>query len=397
MSDVSPNGASTGRRLLTLAGLLLVALNLRPALTSVSPVLSRIGDSLGLGSVGQGILTTMPVLCLGLAAPLAPRMARRLGPERAVLAVLLVLAAAMFARPYAGSIGLFIGTALAGGCIGVLGVLLPGLVKRDFPERVSVLTGLYTMALCLGAAVAAGATEPLRLTFGAWQPALAFWLTPAVIAAIAWYLQLHRRAEPAGRSRTPTRLHRDPLAWQVTAFMGLQSSLAYTVFGWLPTILADRGMTPVAAGLALSVSILIQLASAIAAPAIGARMRDQRTVLTGVMLLTLAGLAGCLYAPLAGIWLWVVVLGLGQGGTFSMALTLLALRAPNAETAAELSGMAQGVGYVVAALGPLAVGLIHDLAGGWEPIGVLLGLIGLAAIAAGLGAGRDRVIAVPAA
>lgn len=392
MTDSRSASEPAARRLLTLAGLLLVALNLRPALTSVAPVLTRIGHDMGLTSVGQGVLTTLPVVCLGLAAPMAPRLARRVGPERAVLGVLIALALAMLVRPYSGEPGLFLGTALAGGCIGVLGVLLPGLVKRDFPDNVSVMTGLYTMSLCLGASLAAGATEPLRLVFDAWRPALAFWLVLAVVAAIAWVAQMHAVRKPATRPSGPRRVHRDPLAWQVTAFMGLQSSLAYTVFGWLPTILADRGMPAVSAGLALSVSILIQLASAISAPAIGARMRDQRAVLTTVMLTTLTGLAGCLYAPIGGIWFWVVVLGLGQGGSFSMALTLLALRAPDAETAAELSGMAQGVGYVMAAIGPLAVGLIHQLFGNWSAIGVLVGLIGLAAIAAGLGAGRDRVV-----
>lgn len=393
MTDSRSASEPATRRLLTLAGLLLVALNLRPALTSVSPVLTRIGHDLGLASAGQGVLTTLPVLCLGLAAPLAPRLARRIGPERAVLMVLVGLALAMLVRPYSGEAGLFVGTALAGGCIGVLGVLLPGLVKRDFPDNVSVMTGLYTMALCLGASLAAGATEPLRLVFdGAWRPALAFWLVLAVVAVIAWIAQMHAGRKPVARSSGPRRVHRDPLAWQITAFMGLQSSLAYTVFGWLPTILADRGMAAVSAGLALSVSILLQLATAIIAPAIGSRMRDQRAVLTVVMLTTLIGLAGCLYAPIGGIWFWVIVLGLGQGGTFSMALTLLALRAPDAETAAELSGMAQGVGYVLAALGPLAVGLIHQLFGSWSAIGVLIGLIGLAAIAAGLGAGRDRLV-----
>ncbi len=355
-------------------------------------MLTRIGHDLGLASAGQGVLTTLPVLCLGLAAPLAPRLARRVGPERAVLIVLIGLALAMLVRPYSGEAGLFAGTALAGGCIGMLGVLLPGLVKRDFPDNVSVMTGLYTMSLCLGASLAAGATEPLRLVFGAWRPALAFWLVLAVVAAIAWIAQMHAVRKPPVRSSGPRRVHRDPLAWQITAFMGLQSSLAYTVFGWLPTILGDRGMAAVSAGLALSVSILVQLATAIIAPAIGARMRDQRAVLTVVMLTTLIGLGGCLYAPIGGIWFWVIVLGLGQGGTFSMALTLLALRAPDAETAAELSGMAQGVGYVMAALGPLAVGLIHQFFGNWSAIGGLVGLIGLAAIAAGLGAGRDRLV-----
>lgn len=384
---------STTRRLLSLAGLLLVALNLRPALTSVSPVLRRIGEDLGLASTGQGMLTTLPVLCLGLAAPLAPRLARRIGPERAVLAALIALAISMLARPYIGVAGLFVGTAIAGGCIGVMNVLLPGLVKRDFPSNIGLMTGLYTMSLNLGASLAAGVTEPLRISLGGnWHPALAFWLTPVVIAGVVWFAQMHDVPKPVNPDGGPRRIYRDPLAWQVTAFMGLQSSLAYVVFGWLPTILADRGMSPVFAGLALSISILIQATTAVAAPAIGARMQDQRAMLTLVVLTTLIGLSGCFYAPITSIWVWIVVLGLGQGGSFAMALTLLALRAPDSETAAELSGMAQGVGYVVAAIGPLAVGLLHQTFGGWAITGVLLNVIGLGAITAGLYAGRDRLV-----
>jgi len=383
--------ASNGQRWLTLAGLLLVALNLRPALTSVAPVLTRIGQDLELSSAGQGVLTTLPVLCLGLAAPLAPRIARRIGSERAVLAVLALLTVAMILRPYIGGAGLFVGTAIAGASIGIMGVLLPGLVKRDFPRNVGFMTGLYTVALNLGASLGAGITEPMRLAFGDyWQPALAVWFTPALVAGLVWKLQMRAKHQSDQRKRGNRRLHHNLLAWQVTLYMGLQSSLAYIVFGWLPTILADRGMAPVAAGAALSVSILFQVITAIVAPTFGTRMRDQRAVITLSMIVATIGLMGCIYAPINSAWFWIVVLGLGQGGTFSLALTLLALRASDAETANELSGMAQGVGYIIAACGPLAIGMIHQYFNNWSAIGVLIGLIGAGATAAGLGAGRDR-------
>lgn len=390
------------RGVLTLVALLLVALNLRPALTSVSPVLGNIGEALALSPSWQGILTTLPVLFLGLAAPLAPRLVRRIGPERSVFAALVVLAVALLVRPYIGTMGLFLGTAVAGGCIGIIGVLLPGIVKRDFPRRVSIMTGLYTVALNLGASTAAGTTEPLRqllddvaqgASLSAWQGALAFWLLPAVIAALLWLPQLRGTKPTRAPARRGARLRHDSLAWQVSLFMGLQSSLAYIVFGWLPTILQDRGLTAVTAGLALSVSILLQVSTAILAPWIGSRMRDQRTVLAVVMTLTLIGLLGCLYAPIGSVWLWIVVLGLGQGGTFSMALTLLALRAPDATTAASLSAMAQGIGYTLAAAGPLLVGVLHDWSGGWNVVGVLVSAIALGALVMALGAGRNRQVA----
>lgn len=378
---------------LSLIGVMLAALNLRPALTSVSPVLSSIGDSLSLSGTGQSILTTLPVLFLGVAAPIAPWAARRLGTERAVLAAVALLGLALLMRPYLGVSGLFVGTMIAGGCIGVMGVLLPGVVKRDFPESASLMTGLYTAVLCLGASVAAGATEPLRMAFGhAWQPALAFWLIPAVLAAGAWWLQLGPKHVPRERAEPSRSLLRDPLAWQVTLFMGLQSSLAYTVFGWLPTILQDRGLNPVNAGLALSISIMLQIITAIAAPWVASRMKDQRLIATLAVATTVTGLGGCIYAPISGVWFWVGVLGLGQGATFSMALTLLAVRARDADTAARLSGMAQGVGYTMAAFGPLLAGWLHGAFGNWQIAGVFLGLVGLVAMGMALAAGRQRYV-----
>lgn len=389
----SPANAVLRHSLLTLLGILLVALNLRPALTSVSPVLRQIGEALTLSPASQGLLTTLPVLFLGLCAPLAPAAARRFGMERTVLAAVILLAIALAIRPFSGTTGLFIATAFSGGCIGVMGVLLPGIVKRDFPQSTSLMTGLYTAIMCLGAALAAGATEPLRLIFsGNWAPALAFWLVPAAVAALVWYLQLGKQHKPAPRQQASRSLLKDRLAWKVTLYMGLQSSLAYAVFGWLPTILQDRGLTPVEAGLALSASIMSQLLTAIGAPWVASRMRDERFMIGLVMGLTLAGIGGCIYAPVNTLWLWVVVLGLGQGGTFAMALTLLALRSRDPITAARLSGMAQGIGYTLAAFGPLLTGILHDIFHGWQATGVFLGAVGAVAIWAGLGAGRRRYV-----
>lgn len=385
----NPRPRPTRNTIMMFVGLMLVALNLRPALTSVGPILTSIGDGLSLSSVGQGVLTTLPVLLLGLAAPLAPRAARKLGLERAVLVALIILGVALVARPYLGAGSLFLGTAVAGGCIGVMSVLLPGIVKRDFPNSTSLMTGIYTAMLCAGASVAAGATEPLRIAFsGNWESALAFWAIPAVIAALVWWLQLNGKHVPKVPSAPTKSMFKDKLAWQIAFYMGLQSSLAYTVFGWLPTILQDRGLAPVDAGLAASVSILMQVPTAIAAPWIASHMRDQRFMLVLVMLATLSGLCGSIYAPINGVWVWVVLLGMGQGGSFSIALTLLAVRARDAEAAARLSGMAQSLGYTMAALGPLCVGILHEKFDSWNVAGGFLALVAIGAIVAGLGAGR---------
>jgi CP family cyanate transporter-like MFS transporter len=381
---------------LLLLGLILVALNLRPALSSMAPMLSEISKTLGLSAAQAGLLTTLPVLCLGLFAPLAPVLARRFGAERVVLGILLTLAGGIILRSSFGEIGLFAGSVLAGASIGVIGVLLPGIVKRDFPKQAGTMTGVYTMALCLGAAMAAGATVPLSEHFDkSWAMGLGFWVLPALVAAIFWLPQVGGRKHGTHNVAYRVRgLLRDPLAWQVTLYMGLQSSLAYIVFGWLPSILIGRGLTPTQAGLVLSGSVIVQLASSLVAPWLATRGKDQRLAIVVVMVLTLGGLFGCLYAPIEGLWGWAILLGLGQGATFSLALTLIVLRSRDSHVAANLSSMAQGFGYTLASMGPFAVGIVHDWTGGWTAVGWIFGVIGLGAIVAGLGAGRSLYVQV---
>lgn len=374
---------------LLLLGLVLVALNLRPALSSMAPVLNQVTAGLGLSASAAGLLTTLPVLCLGLFAPLAPALARRLGSERVILGILFTLALAILVRSAMGVAGVFIGSLMAGASIGIIGVLLPGIVKRDFPQHAGTLTGVYTMALCLGAAMAAGATVPLTQHFGdSWALGLGFWMIPALLAMLVWLPQARQGHGLHKVSYRVRGLWRDRLAWQVTLYMGLQSSLAYIVFGWLPSILIGRGLSPTEAGLVLSGSVIVQLVSSLSAPWLATRGKDQRLAIVIVMLVTLAGLCGCLYAPISGLWGWAVLLGLGQGGTFALALTLIVLRSRDAHVAANLSSMAQGVGYTVASMGPFAVGLVHDLTGGWAAVGWIFAVLGVGAIVFGLGAGR---------
>lgn len=380
---------------LLLVGLVLVGLNLRPALSSMAPLLGDVSATLGLSGSTAGLLTFLPVLCLGLFAPLAPILARRFGSERVVGAVLLLLAAGIGLRSLFGVVGLFAGSLLAGASIGIIGVLLPGIVKRDFAQQAGTMTGVYTMALCMGAALAAGASVPLSQYFdGRWSIGLGFWLVPALVAAVFWWPQTRQR-HGAGQAVYRVRgLFRDPLAWQVTLYMGLQSSLAYIVFGWLPSMLIARGLSAADAGWVMSASIMVQLFSALTGPWLATRGRDQRPAIVVVMLMTLAGLFGCLYAPLGGLWGWAVVLGLGQGAMFAVALTLIVLRSRDSHVASNLSSMAQGVGYTLASLGPLIVGVVHDWTGHWDAVGWVFAVIGGGAIAAGLGAGRALYVQV---
>ncbi len=374
----------------------LVAVNLRPTLTSLGPLVDSVRDGLGLSGSAMGVLITLPILCFGAFAPLAPQLLRYQSAERIILVGLAVLVLGIGLRSLFGVVGLFAGTTLAGASISVIMVLLPSIIKQHFPRQAGQMMGVYSTALCLGAAVAAGATVPLENIPGSnWRWALAFWLVPAVIATIVWRLQRPASQRQTEQTRVVLpRLRTNLLAWQVTLFMGLQSALAYCVFGWLPVILIDRGMTPLLAGLVLSVSIGVQLISSLSGPWLATRGRDQRATIAFMLSLTLIGLMGCLYGSLSSVWLWAVLLGLGQGGTFSIALALLVLRAPTAQVAASLSGMAQGVGYSIAALGPFIVGLLHEYSGNWHGVAVFFVLTALGSFAFAMYAGQARYISL---
>lgn len=381
-------------RLLLIASLVMVAFNLRPALSSLGPVLPEALAATGLSTGASWLLTTVPVICFGLFGLAAPRFARPLGLERAVLAFLLVLAAGMALRGLAHVAPVVLGGVLAGAGIGVLNVLMPGLVKRDFPQSAAFMTGLYTMALCVGGAIGAGATAPLEAALeGGWAWALAFWSLPALAAAALWW-GVNRRApvHPAVDGANGGGLWRDPLAWQVTLMMGLQSSLAYCVLAWLAPLLRERGLSPVEAGLIVSGSILVQAPAALVAPMLATRGRDQRAAAMVTIALTLIGLVGMAAAPLPTLWAWAVVQGIGQGALFAVALTVIVLRTPDGATAARLSSMAQGVGYSVASVGPLLMGALRGATGGWTAPVLLFVAIGAAAAVAAWGAGRNVVI-----
>jgi CP family cyanate transporter-like MFS transporter len=395
MSQTQPSPArlSSIARFWLLIGLALVASNMRPVLSSLSPLLNDVSLGLGLSASQAGLLTTLPVLCLGLFSPLAAPMAKRYGVEHVIFYGLLVLAVSIVLRSLLGQAGLFAGSMLAGGSIGVIGVLLPGVVKRDFSANVASMTGIYTMALSLGAALAAGISVPISSYMNnQWQWALAFWSIPALLAALVWAPQLRRKHVPTSTGVRLVSLLRDPLAWLVTLYMGLQSSLAYIVFGWLPSILVDRGLSAEEAGLALSSAVVASLFSSLAVPRLAMSFNDQRWPIVIVMTITLVALFRLLYAPISEVWALAVVLGLGQGGTFSLAFTLIALRSPDAPVATGLSGMAQGLGYVIAAMGPLAVGIVHQATGQWGAVGWIVAFLGAGALLVGLGAGRERLV-----
>lgn len=374
------------------ASLVLIALNLRPLFSSLGSLLPEVVRANGLAPTMASALTTLPVLCLGIFAPASPALARRFGAERVIFWLMLLLAVGTALRVAGPVVALFAGTILAGASIAVINVLLPGLIKRDFAERTGLMAGLYTMALCGGAAMAAGLTVPLERRFhGAWAPALAFWALPALVAALCWRPHLQSPQVVSHRGRIVSRgLWQCPLAWQVTIFMVLQSMLSFTVFGWLAPILRVRGVPADHAGLVVSVSVILQTLTCLVAPGIAARLPSQRVLNAVVVVLAVSGFLGCLFAPLSMLWFWAVVQGIGQGALTSVALTLIVLRSKNAHIAAELSGMVQGVGYGVGAAGPLLVGVLHGWTGNFDSVGWMFAAIGVAAIVFGFLAGRAR-------
>ena len=391
MNAPASRNQTIGGRLLLGAALLLVSFNLRPAVTTLGPLLPEVMRGTGMAVATASVLTILPALCFGLFAPLAPRLARRLGMERTVLGMVLLLSAGLLLRAAETAPALFAGAVLAGGAIGVVNVLLPALVKRDFPGRVALMTGLYTMVMSAGAALSAGSVAPLARHLDSWGTALALWAAPALLAALALASALPAKALLPPR-RTLPGLWRNGLAWQVTLLMGFQSATTYCAFGWMAPILRDRGMDAVAAGLVLSVSVLVQVASCLAGAPFAALWQDERKPAILSLGTGLAGFLLCLYAPLPWVWAAAVVMGIGQGAVFSIALSVIVLRSPDAATAAQLSGMAQAVGYLIASLCPLLLGLAHQWTGDWQAAGPLLVAYTAIGMAAAAGAGRKLLV-----
>ncbi|MFI0481816.1 CynX/NimT family MFS transporter [Actinomadura sp. 9N215] len=395
------------RRAQTAGALLMivfVAVNLRPAIATVGPVLTEIRGEFGLSGTAAGALTTLPLVVFGSYGLVAPFLRRPPRSETLLVTAMALLVAGLVLRLLDAPFPLFAGSLVAGIAISVGNIAMPAIIKRDHPTRITTVTAVYTLAVSGGASVTSGLAVPVEDAFDAsWRLPLGLLAIPAALAALIWVPRA-RRAAHAARSAPPAapaggvaaRVWRSRLAWQVTVFMGMQSLMAYVVLGWLPTICQDRGMDEAAAGYVLALTAAVQAAGSLAVPVIAARARDQRPLVIGTVVLTMAGFIGTVWAPIGTVWVWAVVLGLGQGLGFASALSFIGLRAHDAQVAAQLSGMAQGVGYVIAALGPLAIGALHDATNGWTvPIAAVL-LVCAVMTLPGLAAGRNRSIGEPA-
>jgi len=376
--------------------------NLRTAITSLPPVFPELQDRLHLSSAVLSLLAATPVICFGVVSAFAAWLNRRFGEELILLAALILLTAGLLLRGAEPGALLFPGTVLAASSIAVLNVLLSSMAKRRWPERAGLLIGIYLTALSLGAIVSSLLSVPLyRNSGGSVRLTLGLWAAPAALAVLLWLPQLRYRAakqapvadEPApAAQQTGLRVYRYALTWQVTAFMGLQSLLYYSALSWVPTIFQDRGASAVTAGNLLALMGGGNLTASLVVPVLAQRRPSQRFLVVPSLIGTAAGLAGCLWAPLGSAAFWVLILGFAQGACLGLAIFFTLARAPDASVAASLSAFSQSVGYLVAAAGPLAVGLLHTATGSWDiPVAGLLVLCA-AELATGLLAARPLLL-----
>jgi MFS transporter, CP family, cyanate transporter len=363
----APTRTLDGQGLL-LIGIMLIASTLRAPITGVAPVLGLIRETSGISAAAAGILTTLPLLAFAAISPFAAILARECGTERSLFGALLVIAAGIVLRSAGPVWALFLGTGTLGAGIAVANVLLPSLLKRDFPTRITSLTGAYALTAGLVAALASTAVVPLaRLPGSSWHLSLASMLVFPVAALMAWVPQLRPHTAPTTEAASPPnggRIWQSPLAWQVTAFLGLTSLVFYIVIGWLPAILVEAGYPAATAG---SLHGLSQLATAVPGLILGPavrRMKDQRGIAIAVSLATCLSFLGLWQLPQLAM-LWVALFGFGAGAAFILGLAFVSLRTSHSHQAAALSGMAQCLGYSLAAAGPPLAGLAHDATGGW--------------------------------
>lgn len=381
-----------------IVGIIFIAVNLRAPLTSVGPLVGIIRDEVHISNTLAGMITTLPLLSFALFSPIVPKLARKIGVEVIILISIIFLTIGIILRSLSGVATLYIGTAVLGLAISVSNVLLPSLIKREFPTRIGLMTGVYSISMNLLGAIASGISVPIAIGLGfGWQGALGIWGMLSFISIVLWVPQIKRQNRETTDIQNQVlesnvNLWRSALAWQVTLFMGLQSMVFYILIAWLPEILKQQGISSDQSGWLLSVMQLALLPFTFIVPIIAGRMKSQRFLVTITTILLLSGTLGLIYGSLSLIVCWIVMLGIGGGFAFSLAMMFFGLRTENAGQAAELSGMAQSVGYLLAAIGPTLFGYLHDVTNSWTiPLFILVGASMLLLIF-GLGAARDRYI-----
>lgn len=389
-------------KIMLIIGILLIAANLRAPLTSVGPLITLIRAHLHISNTLAGMITTLPLFAFALFSPLVPGMARRFGTEVVLFWSVLILTLGILLRSWSGGAGLFLGTAILGLSISAGNVLIPSLIKREFSGQIGIMTGIYSVSMNMFAALASGVSVPLAAGLGlGWTGALKIWAVLSFIAMVIWIPQLRRKQLPVsagektagGAVIRKAGMWKSPLAWQVTIYMGLQSMVFYCMVAWLPDILIQRGMDSGRAGWMLSLMQLALIPMTFVGSVLAGRRASQRSLVTVGSLCVIAGLLGLLFFGGSGfVFLCIIILGIGGGFTFSLSMMFFSLRTGNADEAARLSGMAQAIGYLLAAFGPMLFGYLHDRSGSFVmPLVILTGLA-VICLLAGLGASRDQCV-----
>ncbi|MEU9758214.1 MFS transporter [Streptomyces sp. NPDC047987] len=393
--------APAANRLLPLVavGLVLTALNLRPAITSLGALLEEVLDGLHMSGSVAGVLTSVPPLCFAVFGIMAPRLARRFGPAAVVCVGMVAITAGLAIRPLAGgTVGFLAASALALMGIAVSNVLMPVIVKRWFPDRVGSMTGLYSMALALGTSLAAATTVPMTSALGgSWRTGLGVWAVLAAVAILPWLPLVRDRNGAAGQSAarhrdTPElRITHSRTAWALACFFGLQATAAYITMGWMPQIFRDAGVPAGTAGVLLALTMALGVPLAFVIPKVASRMRNQGPIVLFLGGCGLIGYAGLHLAPAGGAWAWALLLGISNCA-FPLALTMIGMRSRSGAGVVRLSAFAQSVGYLISIPGPLLIGVLYQHSGGWGvPLALMAGLM-VPQMAAGFLAGRDRTI-----
>ncbi len=376
-------------------GIIFLSANLRAPITSVGPLIASIRDSLLISNTVAGALTTLPLLAFAFLSPFIPRLARRFGIELTLLLSLIVLAVGILLRSLGTIEVLFFGTLLIGLAIAIGNVLLPALVKQNFMHRVGLMTGVYAVSMNLVAAIASGVSVPIASFHGiGWQGSLGFWALLALIAIVFWIPQMRHQHKSVKEQKQETvkssfQLWRSPLAWKITMFMGLQSLIFYSVVAWVPQIVYDKGLTASAAGWMVSIFQFSTLPFTFLVPILAGRMKNQRILVALTAFFLSVGMIGILIGDLRFIPVWMVLIGVGAGSAFSLAMMFFSLRTESVQEASELSGMAQAIGYSLAALGPLFFGFMRDMTNSWTMPIILLVVASVTIFIVGMGAGKE--------
>ncbi len=357
-------------RSIILRSLPLVAfsLTLRPMVTSVGPVLPEIRHELHMSATQASYLTALPVVCFALGAFLTPRLLRFVSPNHAVALSMALLFIGGNVRLVSSTMIVLVGTFIAG--IGAaIGNVLGGLLaRRDFSARVGLVMGLYVGAMSLSSSTAAMISYPVSQHFGSWKYALAIWADLAFIVLGVWLITQRGHADNAPMNTTSSYRYiaKNKMAWWLVLYFGFQSTNFHSLAGWLPTILRDAGIDPTRAGDMVSFMILLGVPAGLLVPPLAAKFESQRGMIAIIVLVSLIGLTGVWKAPTLAPWLWVACLGLGVGSSFPVALTLVITKSDSSAAARDLSSFMQSWGYVISAIGPLALGAIRDSTGSWS-------------------------------